>query len=225
MFDAGCDIILVRVRISLQAAYLGCRKDRCQVRIFTGAFRAPAPSGIPCDVQHRCKMPVHARIAGLPGRHGRSLFKQFLIKGTGFRQRDGIYRIKTMYNVQSDQERDPAPALLQRDLLQSVDNRGVCDHHRADPARADIIFLIILMGILHHLGNLFFGQPSVMHHLDHFGKRDIKAAHDRDRRQVHLPDLFFQCHFPDQFFYSVFLFLCQLHICSFPVFIIAKCPF
>ena len=133
------DEVLGRARVgALEAAHLGRRHGRAQVRILAGALDHASPARVARDVEHGREGPVQARGPGFARGHRLRLLVARGVPRRGHGQGHREDRAVAVDHVEGEEHRDLEPRLLDRDLLERVELLRVVEpEHRAGAALAD----------------------------------------------------------------------------------------
>ena len=95
-------------------------------RIFAGTFGDSAPTGVAGDIDHRRVEPVDAESRSLFGSDPSAFSDQFRIPTARDGQRDRKYGFIAVDHVETDQQRNAEPRLLDGDLLRFLRRGGRC---------------------------------------------------------------------------------------------------
>ena len=111
--------------VALEAAHLGGAHGSAQEGVLARALDDPAPPGIAGDVDHGGEGPVDAHGPRLPRGDGLALLDHLRVPRGRERDRGGQDRAQPVDHVEPEDQRDPQPAALDRELLEAVGDRGV----------------------------------------------------------------------------------------------------
>lgn len=101
--------------------------------VIPAALGDPALSGVPGDVHHGGEVPGNAPGMGFPGGHAGGFLHEVWVKGTGFREGEGVHRAIAVDHVQPEKQGEAQPALLHGDLCSSLVLVGSCTIREPTP--------------------------------------------------------------------------------------------
>lgn len=122
-----------------------------EICVLSRSFGDSAPTCVSCNVDHGIKGPVKS-VGGrfLCGDFG-ILLPQLIIKAAAFGQRNGAYHPMSVYNVESEDQRNFKTALLHGNVLKMVDVLSVVKAEKG----TDFAFSDPLLLLLKALGGIF----------------------------------------------------------------------
>ena len=174
VLDAGDDAVRVREGGSLEAVDLGFGHAGAQEGIFAGAFHDAAPACVAGDVDHGAEGPADAGGGGFAGGHALGFFGHGGIPRGGQGEGHGVDGAEAVDDVEAEEDGDVEAGLVDSDVLEVIDARGVGDEEEgADAAGADFGFgggvVRGVEGDLAHLADLLFEGHAVEEVFDEAG--------------------------------------------------------
>src|SRR5258708_28630996 len=163
MLGASCDAVMRIEPRTLIAPYVRRSHGSTQERIFARTFRHAAPTSIACDVNHRRECPADTARRRFDRRHPRSFLHQRGIPRRSQSQRNRELGLKSVNDVEPEEERYMQSGLFYRDPLILIDLARIDDiEQRPDLPPGNHIFIVspprpgpcsLASGILHELAN------------------------------------------------------------------------
>ena len=202
MFQTGGDRTVRRQVVALIALHRGDAHHSVQIGVFAVTFGHAAPAGVARHIDHRREGPMHARKPRLARRDAARLPDQRLVPRTSLSQRNRENRAVAVDHVETAQDRNPEPRLLDGLALNPVVIRrtGAAVEQRTDHRTHglrlafDVVDVHVLsIGPLRDLHHLLFerhASQQVLHAVFHLRRGvlvDLPAGTSRQTRRHEQP--------------------------------------